>query len=666
LSWRYDIGEHGIVRTRRGIEDDDTPPEGLKAVDYLLLLVLLGIGGAALYQLLPVAQQADEAQRAVADGALPELAPNSIAVLPFADISQGGDQQFLGDGISDTVMHVLSQIGELSVTARTSSFAFKGQNVSVKDIAKVLSVAHVLEGSVQRAGDKVRIIARLIDARVGTEVWSGYYDRAVDSIFAIQDEIAQEVAAALTTKVLKRDKGVEIEQDYRPSLAAYEKFILGKQALSKPTKEDAREAVALFSEAIAEDPDYALAYVYKTIAVRVAATMQTHRQVLEEAAGYVAKALDLDPQLAEAHGENASILISMKRLPEAEAALKRALELQPSYAEGYAKYSNLHYMRGELDEALTMIRKAVELDPQEERYKRQLAQALWAVGRAEEAVARAKDAIERNPTVPSNYRMLSRWMEQMGEVGRSAYLIEHVARMDDQNPDVQRLRCLALTQLWARERALECYETYLEAHPGDTEAMQHIAILTRDQELGLENMRKAVAETPKFWYRRYQLSDWLVQAEEWEETIETLKPAAPKIFEATPTVDDFTSWAVRNAGQALFALGEEAQATAMLEAGLDYLERRRKLKAAGFVAGVEDVYYLLILGRVDEGLRELQRAVDAGWRFYSYGALNDPFFDPYRDDPRFEEAYRTVQEDMAEQLAWFDAHRDAPVASVEL
>jgi tetratricopeptide (TPR) repeat protein len=261
--------------------------------------------------------------------------------------------------------------------------------------------------------------------------------------------------------------------------------------------------------------------------------------------------------------------------------------------------------------------------------------------------------------------MLGRWMAQMGEAGRSAYWINRAASAQPGDRDMQRAFCQELVHLWARERALACLEDFLGTYPDDNEATQYVAILTRNLELGLRNARDAVAQNPTFWYRRYQLADWLVVAGLWEETIDTLKPVAPQVFDDPPAVNDFTTWAVRNAGQALLALGERERAEKMLEAGLEYIERRRKLQASGYIAGIEDAQYLLILGRTEEGLARLQEAVDDGWRYYSF-LLNEAVFDPYRDDPRFQEAYRTVEEDLAEQLAWFDANKDKPMVEVKL
>jgi len=665
LSWRYDIGEHGIVRTQSD-RLDDSPPTPLKVIDYALMLVMLAIAGAALYQLLPVAQQAEESRMAGQGPGLQNLQANSIAVLPFADISQSQDQGFLGDGISDTVMHVLSQIADLKVTARTSSFAFRDQNVSVSEIATTLAVAHVLEGSVQKAGDQVRIIARLIDARAGSEVWSGYYDRAIDSIFAVQDEIAREVATALTTEVLKTGESQLIDDQYRPSLDAYEKFILGKQQLALQTGPAFQAAEGLFRESTELDPDYALAHAYLGMASLIASSPQNRGQALQAANTAVAKALDLDPQLAEAHGANAELLLAEKRFAEAETSIQRALDLSPSYAEAYASYSTLFYVQGKVDESLAQMRKAIELDPQENRYQTRLAHALWSVSRSEEAIATVREAIGRNPQLPGNYGLLGRWYMQLGEVGKGAYWQDQAAQINGDARGSSWSSCMNLVQLWATNRAQACTQDFLRKYPDDAEATQYLAILTQDTALGIKNLRDAIAANPNFWYRSFQLADWLVQAQEYEEVLQILRPVAPALFDESPEVNDLTIWGAVNVAQAYLGMGEASKASVILEAGLGHIERRRKLQGAGFVSGIEDVQILMLLDRQDEALTRLERAVAAGWRFYSFGLRVGALYAPLRDDPRFQAVLAFLEEDLAEQLAWYDKNRDMPLESMSL
>ena len=665
LSWRFDIGEHGLVRTQAE-NLEGVPPEPLRTVDYLIIAALIAVSSAALYGLLPVAQQAAD-ERGDDAAPMPALRANAVAVLPFVDISQGQDQGFLGEGISDTVMHVLAQIGELSVTARTSSFAFKGKNLSVREIATALAVAHVLEGSIQRAGDKVRIIARLIDARDEIEVWSGYYDRTVESIFAIQDEIAREVAAALTTKVLGKGGSEAVDEGYRPRLDAYEKFILGKQQFALGTVPGWKAARTLFQEAVNLDPGYALAWVHLAQAtLSVPAEKESRSTVIGKAMALVEKAIDLDPRLAEAQLQSARILMVQKRAVEAGAAVQRALALRPSYADAFALQSELAFGSTDFDEALVRIRRAIELDPQENAYRSQLAEILWAQGRSEEAFATIKTAIQRNPELGSNYLKLGRWSEQFGEIGKGAYWNLQAIRLYQDPKTEQWAHCFNLVQLWAFDRAKSCVDEFLSLYPDHVEARQYRAILSWDVEAAIANLQPEVGANPNFHYRRYQLADWLAAEARWEDVIDVLKPTAPEFFSSDPVVNDFNVWSALNIARALFGLGDDAQATAILEAGLDYLDRRRKLQGTGFTLGIDDVQFLIVLGRYDEAMERLTKAVQAGWRFYSFLVPFSPLFDPVRERADFQAAMQTIEDDMAGHLAWYLEHRDDPMESVTL
>ena len=231
LGWRYDLTEHGLVRTPLD-EEDDVDPERLRlrTVDYAIITGVALVLVTAGWKLAPVAKEAvEEAEAPPAGLAVQDFSDGSMAVLPFTDLSENESQRFLAHGISDTMTHVLSQVDGLSVTARTSAFAFEGQQLGIREIATALDVLHVLEGSVQKDGDQVRVIARLINTRDGAEVWSGNYDRTVASVFDIQDEIAQEVTTALMTRVLESEDA-KIAASYQPDLEAFEQVILGRDA----------------------------------------------------------------------------------------------------------------------------------------------------------------------------------------------------------------------------------------------------------------------------------------------------------------------------------------------------------------------------------------------------------------------------------------------------
>jgi len=210
-----------------------------------------------------------DAPRIEEEKALPlaEL-PNSIAVLPFADRSATQDQEYFADGLADTLLHVLSQVQGLKVAARTSSFAFKGQNESVKSIASQLGVANILEGSVQKSGNRIRVIAQLVEAEQGTQIWSHTFDGTLDDIFSIQDQIAEEVVDAMQLVLVDADSS-RLAERYRPVTAAYDQLVLGRYAVAKGKVDDINAAVAHFEAAISIDPNYPLPYVYLADALAV-------------------------------------------------------------------------------------------------------------------------------------------------------------------------------------------------------------------------------------------------------------------------------------------------------------------------------------------------------------------------------------------------------------
>ena len=250
FGWRYDVRDWRIVRT--GQSDLDAP-QSLGRTDYLILgalsLVAISIFGGSLLEI--SSTQPEEPGTYLAE----DIDANSVAVLPFANMSASTENEYFSDGLTETLLHMLAQLEDLKVAARTSSFAFKGMNVDIRDIAQELGVAHVLEGSVQRAGDQVRVTAQLIRADDGFHVWSHNYDRTVDDIFAIQDEISADVAAALGSSLLSTQinaiKGVDTD-----NFSAFDLYLQALEQQNIASNDALIEAQRLFVAAIDLDPGF--------------------------------------------------------------------------------------------------------------------------------------------------------------------------------------------------------------------------------------------------------------------------------------------------------------------------------------------------------------------------------------------------------------------------
>ncbi len=293
----------------------------------------------------------------------------SIAVLPFRDMSPDKDQEYFCEGIAEELLNAFTKVTGLRVAARTSSFRFKDEAIST--IGELLNVTTVLEGSVRKDGNNLRITAQLINVTDGFHLWSETYDRELKSIFAIQDEISQAIAQALHLTLTGED-GAPLVKAYTENIKAYEAYLLGRHFINKRgggVKESnpaLMAAIKHFEEAIALDPNYALAYsgladAYIMLAVKVAdINIDDVNAKAEEA---IKKALALDPNLAEAH-TSFGFLKEMYGDPiGSNREYRRAIELNPNYASARHAYSNNLYKEGRLEEALVEAKKAVELEP---------------------------------------------------------------------------------------------------------------------------------------------------------------------------------------------------------------------------------------------------------------------------------------------------------------
>jgi TolB-like protein/tetratricopeptide (TPR) repeat protein len=251
LAWRYDIAGGQIVRAVSSGVDADL---SIRRADYVILAAVTAVAVAIIYT--TASDVSDAPVTGPSALASPEVAASSVAVLPFVNMSGDPENEYFSDGLSETLLHMLAQVSELKVSARTSSFAFKGQDQDIRTIASSLGVAHVLEGSVQRAGGRVRITAQLIRADDGFHVWSEHYDRTLDDIFGIQDEIAQLVSASLTTSLLGSGVEQKIEGVGTTSVTAYDLYLKAVSHQAKSSFEALRSAEALLKESLAIDPDF--------------------------------------------------------------------------------------------------------------------------------------------------------------------------------------------------------------------------------------------------------------------------------------------------------------------------------------------------------------------------------------------------------------------------
>jgi serine/threonine-protein kinase len=324
----------------------------------------------------------------------------SIAVLPFLNLSADPENEYFADGITEDVTAQLSKIRSLKVISRSSVMPFKKREQSLREIGSRLNVATVLEGSVRRAGNRVRIVAQLIDADSDQHLWTQTYDRDLTDIFAIQSDVALQIADALEAE-LSPDEKRRIGKKSTDDLQAYQLYVLGQQCLTRWTKDGVEKGIDYLEQAVARDPNYALAYsalgyVYTDIGLGVAGVLPSD-EAFRRAKAAVSRALEIDPGLAEAH----AVLGYLKLGADfdwdgAEAELKQAVELNPNSGNAYDYYGLLLAAMERYEEALLMQQRAHELDPLVHRGI-DISTTLLRAGRYDEALSTVLRVLDIDP-----------------------------------------------------------------------------------------------------------------------------------------------------------------------------------------------------------------------------------------------------------------------------
>ncbi|HEY6110195.1 MAG TPA: protein kinase, partial [Gemmatimonadales bacterium] len=315
----------------------------------------------------------------------------SVAVLPFADMSPQRDQEYFCEGIAEELINALMRIDELRVASRTSAFAFRGKSEDIREIGRKLQVDHVLEGSVRKAGNRLRITAQLLKVADGYQLWSERYDRELEDVFAIQDEIAQNIARAL--RVVMTDQAKAIVKPQTADVAAYDYYLRGRGFFHQWRKKSLLFARQMFTRAIEIDAGYALAYAgIADCCSSLYTWFDANETYREEAERTSLRALELDPALAEAHEARGVALTVAKRWDEARREFETAIKLSPKLFEAYYFYARLCFLQGNLEEAGRWFAEAARVRPEDYQALSLLGTIYADLGRAEDA----RTAFERS------------------------------------------------------------------------------------------------------------------------------------------------------------------------------------------------------------------------------------------------------------------------------
>ncbi len=366
----------------------------------------------------------------------------SVAVLPFVNLSADKSDEYLSDGMTEELLNALTKVKGLRVPGRSSSFAFKGKNEEgiFRKVGEQLGVEAVLEGSVRKAGDKLRVTAQLINVADGFHLWSNSYDRDMTNIFSVQSEIASRVAEALQVQLLGR------AQDPTQNIEAYKLYLQGRYLWNRRTGESLLKAIDCFNEALAIDPGYALAYSGLSDCYQVLPNYRPTgvREVEAKSRAAALKALELDPTLA---GPLAT-LASLKETYQwdwkgAEADYRRSIELDPCYASARQWYAESLSFQGRSQEAVRQAREALELDPLSPVINAVLARVLTGSGGAEEAVAILQKQIASDPSFALAHTILGWAYIAQGKMAEATTAYEQASRLNENSPSGELGFCYA-------------------------------------------------------------------------------------------------------------------------------------------------------------------------------------------------------------------------------
>lgn len=358
---------------------------------------------------------------------------NRLAVLPFVNMSADPENEYFSDGITEELLNALTKVDGLQVTSRTSAFAFKGKNVDIRDIGIQLNVDKVLEGSVRKAGNRVRITAQLINAADGYHLWSENYDRNLTDIFELQDEISTIIANKLRENLASAPQATHlVKSPPARNTEAYTSYLKGLHFWNKVTPADTRKAIECYKHAITLEPEYALAYAMMAAAyssLGASGQMLPHT-AFDFAHGYADKALQLDNTVAEGHIAKAGIyLLYDWKWQEAYVALQRAVQLNPGATAAYELLALYYIQKGQKDKAVEVMEKAVKLDPLSTTINQALGNMYIFAERYDDAIRQADKLLEMDPLMRASLELKAWGTGMKGNWESALKLFEEVHRL---------------------------------------------------------------------------------------------------------------------------------------------------------------------------------------------------------------------------------------------
>jgi TolB-like protein len=667
FAWVYEMTPEGLKREKDVDRSQSVTDETGRKINILIIVLLvLAIAVVALDRWVP--QPATVASQPAIDQTVDGVtvsAPNvvdnqapdrSVAVLPFANRSAREEDSFFVDGIHDDILTQLARIGSLTVVSRTSVERFRDTTQSMKEIGNILGVKNILEGGVQRAGDRVRINVQLIKVSTDAHLWAETYDRELTAanIFSIQSEISTAIAEALKATLSPEEKQ-QLNTASTENMAALEAFFLGRQAMAKRTSASLADAEQQFKNAIELDPDYALAYVglANTYGLQTLYSSRSYPDGISLREPLIEKALSLNEGLGEAYIAKA-ITADNDDHTKTEALFKKGIALAPGYATGHQWYGDFLNLQGRAEEALVQVGEAARLDPLSGIIKVNLGDKLMDLGRFDEARAQYEFVIRIEPDFPPAYFALGDFDWRVnGRLDNAIVRLRQAANLDPGNPKYFG----ALAQLWSgldgtaeAERSLDIVRSIGSDKDADIWAM---GVSLQSGEFGEahEAAEAVLAQDPANGDALLILGLNGLRADRADLAIARYRAAYPALLDdANPDIDLSNFWQANDIVYLLQKTGDHARATMLLDRNMAFIQTIQRLGYNGY--GIEDARIHMLQGRTELALAATRKAVDSGWRSsWRYFLKHDPVLEPLHGEPEYQAIIAEVEADMAAQLA---------------
>jgi TolB-like protein/Tfp pilus assembly protein PilF len=658
LAWYHgDRGEQRVSRTELAI---------------LTLLFLLGGGLFWRYQHTTesptVAATATSATSPTAT--IPVDSGPSIAVLPFDNRSAKADDAFFVDGIHDDILTQLSKVSALKVISRTSVERFRDTKLPLQDVAKQLGVKSILEGGVQRGGDRVRVTVQLIDAATDAHLWAEIYDRQLtaENIFAIQSEVAAAITGALRAELTAGEKA-RVDAVPTQSIEAWESYQLGKQRMARRSSESLAEAEQFFRQAVELDPKFALAHVglADVLALQVHWSGAPPAASLAQAETSVTEALRLQPDLSEAWATSGLIAAEIDSLDDAETKFRRAIEINPNNATARHWYSFLLRETGRHDESLEQIERAIALDPMSPTMRIVLGHVLHDQGRFRDAENAYRKSMTIDPLLPASYWSLAALTAYaLGRPADAVPLARKAVALDPGGPNSVFTLALLLDDLGESREAMQLAMDAARRLP-DSSVVQWLAAGLQanagDWKAASQSARKALAIDPRDGIALHFLAIAdLANGDAGTARARYAKAYPELLAPEPPRIDSSNYFAALGLAPVLLETGEDIRARQLLDSSEGAIRQIPRLSWSGF--GIADVRIHALRGDKARALAALREAEQAGWRGpnWRFSRDVDPALASIRDEPEFKAAFADIERDMTLQRAKLaKLPKDAPL-----